>query len=140
MNHATFLGRLGRNPDERTLGDGKRVTNFSLAVNRGKDKDPLWVNCTAWDKTAEIAARYLVKGDQALVEGSIEERTYTDKQGVERRAWSLIVSRLHLLGGGREERRSEPTDHDLAARNGQLKATLNNPRSAAPAFDDEVPF
>lgn len=83
MNLVILMGRLGQDPDMRMTASGKQVANFSLATDNGKDKDPSWHKCIAWEKLAEITGKYLRKGSQVLIRGRInyrkhEEKYYTD--------------------------------------------------------------
>jgi single-strand DNA-binding protein len=84
MNQAIIKGRLGQDPELKTVMTDKKVVNFSIATNDGtKDKPKTnWHNCTAWGRTAEVIEKYFKKGDEILVTGSIdyrkpEEVTYT---------------------------------------------------------------
>jgi len=84
MNQVILKGRLGQDPEFKTLESGKTVVNFSIATNDGtKDKPKTnWHNCTAWAKTAEVINEYFHKGDEILVTGVInyekpKEITYT---------------------------------------------------------------
>jgi single-strand DNA-binding protein len=93
-------GNVGKEPEVRYTADGKSVANFSLAVSdkRGQNENVTWFRCTAFGKTAEIAGEYLKKGYPAIVDGRIQCRRYTDKQGVEKESWEVAVDRLQLLG------------------------------------------
>lgn len=96
MNNATFTGRLGKNAELKTLPDGKKVINFSIAVDRGKDKQPLWVDCARWsDKTAVLP--YLTKGTMVGVSGPIDLRTWDNGAAI-----TIRVNDLELLGGKQE--------------------------------------
>ena len=84
----TLIGRLGSDPTMRFTPNGDPVTSFSLAVNNGKDKKPVWVKVTAWDKQAENANEYLRKGSLVQVVGKISvdsetgnPRVYKAKSG-----------------------------------------------------------
>lgn len=84
----TLIGRLGSDPTMRFTPNGDTVTSFSLAVNNGKDKKPVWVKVTAWDKQAENANEYLRKGSLVQVVGKISvdsetgnPRVYKAKSG-----------------------------------------------------------
>ena len=103
MNSAHLLGRLTRDPESRQVG-GSTVAHFTLAVDRGKRKDGTkevdFLDCQAWDKTADVVLQYAHKGDQLAVEGQIRVRTY-EKDGQPRKAWEINVNRVHLIGGRR---------------------------------------
>lgn len=97
MNSICIVGRLGRDPETRQTSSGKSVCNFSVAVSEGRDKTT-WFNVTTWEKTAEIAGKYLAKGKWVGVTGRMQEETYQGKDGEEKRAWKLIANNVHLIG------------------------------------------
>lgn len=81
MNKVILMGRLTRDPEMRTTQSGKSVVRFTLAVNRRfKDSSGNYptdfINCRAWDKTAEFVARYFRKGDMMALVGSIQTSKY----------------------------------------------------------------
>jgi single-strand DNA-binding protein len=104
-------GNLGRNPDTRYTPDGKPVATFSVAVSSkyGDKESTEWFNCVAWNKTAEIAQKYLVKGAPVLVEGRIQTREYEAKDGTKKKSVEVIASRIVLLGSKSERKEPEPT-------------------------------
>jgi single-strand DNA-binding protein len=96
-------GNLGRDPEMKTAGSGKSVCRFSVAVS---DKGPKgehteWFRCVAFDKTADIVAQYVKKGDPILVEGRLKTEEY-EKDGEKKTSTSVLVSRVTLLGGKRD--------------------------------------
>lgn len=101
-----IAGRLGRDPEMRYTEGGKAVTNFSVAVDgRGRDETE-WFNVVCWEKTAEAAAQYLVKGSKALVSGRMQTRSW-DKDGVKQYRTELIADRVQFLDG-----RNQTEDHE----------------------------
>lgn len=96
-------GNVGRDPETRTSGSGKAVTKFSVAVSEkgGGKEHTEWFNAVAFDRTAEIAAQYLKKGSAVLLEGRLKTEDY-EKDGVQKRYTSLLVSRLTLIGSKRD--------------------------------------
>lgn len=101
MNLVILTGRLGKNPEVRRLENGKTVASFSLATRAGKDKAD-WHNISLWDKAAEIAEKYVKKGDQITVEGSLKTRSW-DKDGVTKYITEVVAYKIHLLGGGKSQ-------------------------------------
>lgn len=111
VNKAIIVGNLGADPDIRTTGGGGRVANLSVATNRrwtdrnGQQQEKTeWHRIVAWDnergaKLADIAERFLKKGDQVYVEGEIEYRSYEDKDGVTKYMTEIRARELVLLGG-----------------------------------------
>lgn len=120
-------GNLGRDPETRHSQSGKSVTKFSVAVSDkgSKGEHTEWFNAVCFDRTAEIAAQYLRKGAQVLVEGRLKTEEY-EKDGEKRRYQSLLVSRLTLLGSKR--------DGDGQREQAPAKA------SGDVFADDEIPF
>ena len=94
MNVCSFIGRFGRDPEMRYTTSGKAVTSFSLGVNRdGKKDETDWINFVAWEKTAEVIAKYCHKGDLIGVTGSLMQRDYEDKNGNKRTVHEVRVNR-----------------------------------------------
>lgn len=106
VNKVTLIGRVGRDPEVRYMPNGEAVANFSIATSESwKDKNgervtkTEWHNVTLYRKLAEIAGQYLKKGSQVYIEGKIQSRKYTGKDGVERTAYEIIGSEMKMLGG-----------------------------------------
>ena len=102
MNTITLLGRLTKNPEARYTSTGKAVTLFTLAVNRpytnsDGQREADFINCQAWGKTAEVVGNHVSKGDRLLVEGRLQIRGYTDKEGVKRYATEVVVNRVEFI-------------------------------------------
>lgn len=103
MNVCTFIGRLGRDPDMRYTPNGKAVVAFSLGVNRdGKKDETDWINFVAWEKTADLIAKYCHKGDLIGVTGSLQQRNFEDKDGNKRTVHEVKVNRIDFCGGGKK--------------------------------------
>ena len=106
LNKAMIIGNLGSDPDIRTTGSGTRVANFSVATSRswtgrdgGQQEKTEWHRIVAWDKLAEIAERFLKKGDRVYIEGEIEYRSYEDKDGVTKYITEIRAREMMMLGG-----------------------------------------
>jgi single-strand DNA-binding protein len=111
LNKAIIIGNLGSDPDIRTTASGARVANFSVATSRGwtgRDGTPQekteWHRIVAWDnergpKLADVAERFLKKGDKVYVEGEIEYRSYEDKDGVTKYITEIRAREMIMLGG-----------------------------------------
>ena len=142
LNKVTLIGRLGRDPEVRYMPNGDAVCNFSLATDESwKDKNGQrqtkteWHNVIMYRRLAEIAGQYLKKGSQVYLEGRIQSRKYTDKNGVERTAYEIICHEMKMLGGNEAHMQpAPPASHEPppppAARN------------TAPSSDDDsdIPF
>ena len=103
-NHITLMGRLTRDPEVRSTNGGQSVTSFSLAVSRGwrdKQGNPQeavsFINCVAWGNGGETIAKYVSKGEQLLIGGRLDQRTY-DKDGVTMYAYEVYVESFNFVG------------------------------------------
>ena len=109
LNRVTIMGRLTRDPELRRTSSGTAVTSFTLAVDRDyKDKETGqrgtdWIDVVAWRQTAEFAAKYLSKGRMAVVEGRLQVRDWTDKEGGKRRAYEVIAENIYFADSPRKE-------------------------------------
>ena len=106
LNKVILIGRLTRDPETRFMPNGDAVCNFSLATNEtwkdqnGQKQEKVEFHAiTLYRKLAEIAGQYLKKGSLIYLEGKIQSRKYTDKQGVERTAYEIIGNEMKILGG-----------------------------------------
>lgn len=96
-----IMGRLTADPELRQTTNGVAVTSFSVAVdrpytNKSGEKEVDFLNVVAWRGTAEFICRYFSKGRPILIDGSIQTRTYTDREGVERRAWEIVADQARF--------------------------------------------
>ncbi len=104
LNHLVISGNLTRDPELRTVGADKSVANFTLAHNtryKGQDgetkEEVAFIDCDAWGRQGEMAAQYLQKGSATVVEGSLRQDNWTDKDGQKRSKLKLRVDRVHLM-------------------------------------------
>ena len=97
LNRAVLMGRLTADPDLRQTPNGISVATFSLAVQRNYNKDQTdFINIVAWRQTAEFVSRYFTKGQLVAVEGSIQTRNYTDKNGNKRTAFEVVADQVYF--------------------------------------------
>lgn len=103
-NKVSLIGRVGEDPILNTTDSGKKVTNVSLATSEKwkddkgeKHERTEWHRLVIWGKSAEIAVEYVKKGHLLNIEGSIQYRTYTDKEGNKQYATDILVDEFHLL-------------------------------------------
>src|SRR5829696_3311540 len=102
VNKVIVLGRLGKDPEVRNFQNGGKVVNLRLATSeRYKDREGNQQERTEWhavaifnEKLGEIAEKYLRKGSEVYIEGQIESRKYTDKDGQEREITEIVLSRF----------------------------------------------
>jgi len=109
VNKVILLGNLGRDPETRYTTGGDAVCNLSIATSeQWKDKNGEKQERTEWHRVvlfgrqAEIAGEYLKKGRSVYVEGRLQTRKYTDKDGVEKYSTEIVGDRMQLLGSGRD--------------------------------------
>jgi len=153
VNKVILVGRLGRDPETRYIPNGEAITNFSLATdeqwrdrNGERQTRTEWHNITLFGKLGEIAGQYLRKGSQVFIDGKIQSRKYTDKDGIERMAYNIIGNEMKMLGN-----RNDGSDYD----NNNAAPPTPNPSPAAPCrqppqhestpatvddIDDDIPF
>jgi single-strand DNA-binding protein len=104
LNKIMLIGNLGRDPELNVTQEGTPVTKFTLAVNRNtktstgeRKEETEWFNIVAWRQLAETCERYLHKGSKVYIEGRLQTRKYTDRNGVERTAIDVIASDMEML-------------------------------------------
>ncbi len=108
MNKFQFLGRLTKDPEVRyTANTNSQVTVFPLAVNRrfasqNGERQTDFFNLTAFGKTAEFCSKYYKKGQQVLVEGRIQNRTWEDQNGQKRYATDFVVEQAYFADSRRD--------------------------------------
>ena len=108
MNKFQFLGRLTKDPEVKfTANTNTQVTSFSVAVNRrfasqSGERQTDFFNLTAFGKTAEFCSKYFKKGQQVLVEGRIQNRTWDDQNGQKRYATDFIIEQAYFADSKRE--------------------------------------
>ena len=96
LNHIDLMGRLTKAPELRYTQNGKPVASFTLAVDRDYQKGETdFFNIVAWNKTAEFVNSYLDKGLMATVSGRLQNRKWTDKNGVERISAEIIADNVY---------------------------------------------
>lgn len=121
MNKFQFLGRLTKDPEVRVApATGNQVTSFSVAVNRrfaspNGERQTDFFNLTAFGKIGEFCSKYFKKGQQVLVEGRIQNRTWEDQTGNKRYATDFIVDDTYFADSKREG--SEMTAESVAIPN-----------------------
>ena len=104
LNHNTIMGRFVRDPELRRTNTGKAVTSFTIACDKpGKDSGASFIECVAWDKTAEFINNYFTKGSAIIVEGRLESRQYETKDGQKRTVVEVVVSQAHFCEKKKDE-------------------------------------
>ena len=108
LNRCIIMGRMTRDPELRSTNSGKSVTSFTIACERDmKDKDGSratdFIDCVAWGPTAEFAAKYFGKGRMAIIDGRIQVRYWTDKNGNKRKSAEIQVSNIYFADSKKDE-------------------------------------
>ena len=101
LNKIILMGRLTRDPELRRTGSGTAVTSFSLAVDRdfksqSGEKETDFIDIVAWRNTAEFVSRYFTKGRMAVVEGRLQMRDWTDKDGNKRTSAEVVADHIYF--------------------------------------------
>ena len=108
LNHITIMGRLVRDPELRRTGSGIAVASFCVAVDRdfapkdGGEKKADFINCVAWRQTGEFISKYFTKGRMIVVDGRLEMRDWTDKDGNKRRTAEVVADNVYFADSKRE--------------------------------------
>ena len=108
LNRIIIMGRLGRDPELRHTQTGVPVATFSLAVDRDfRDKTTGeratdWIDVVAWRQTGEFVSRNFTKGRMAVVEGRLQMRDWTDKEGNKRRSAEVVADNVYFADSRRD--------------------------------------
>jgi single-strand DNA-binding protein len=152
VNKVILIGNLGRDPETRYTTGGDAVTNLRIATSeQWKDKNgekqerTEWHTVVLFGRQAEIAGEYLKKGRSVYIEGRLQTRKYTDKEGVEKYSTEIVGDRMQLLGG---RDAGSGGDTEFAGGGGRREAPAvagggNRPTGSAKKpddFDDDIPF
>lgn len=127
MNNIVLLGRLTKDADIRSTQSGKVVASFTLAVDRpytqnGK-READFITCQIWGKSAEVLGKSVHKGQRVLLEGRLQIRQYTDKNGNKRTAAEVVAERFEFI-----ERKEQTETQGMETFGQQMP------------FDEEIPF
>lgn len=108
LNVVALQGRLSADPEQRTTQTGTPVCSFTLAVQRniksGDEYPTDWIDCVAWKGTAEFICKYFQKGRMIAISGSLQTRTWEDKNGSKHKAVELVADKASFCGDKQEER------------------------------------
>ena len=105
-NRVILMGRITKDIELKTTPSGLSVTSFSISVDRpgGKDKERAtdFIDCVAWRQTAEFISRFFSKGKAILIEGKLQTRSYTDKNGTAHKVVEVVVDQAAFTGEKRQ--------------------------------------
>ena len=102
LNHITVMGRLTRDPELRRTGSGVAVASFTVAVDRdfadkqSGEKETDFIDCVAWRQTGEFVSKYFTKGRMIVVDGRLQIRGWTDKDGNKRRTAEIVADNVYF--------------------------------------------
>jgi single-strand DNA-binding protein len=157
VNKVIIVGNLGRDPEVRYTPNGSAVCNVTVATSRvkknkesgEKSEDTEWHRIVFFDKLAEIAGEYLKKGRSVYVEGRLQTRKWTDKDGVEKYTTEIVATEMQMLGSREGMGGGAPSSDDggsyerAAPASRPAAAAANRPAAKASGFsdmDDDIPF
>ena len=150
INKAILVGHLGRDPEVRYSAGGAAIANVSIATSESwKDKNSgemqertEWHRVVFFGRLAEIVGEYLKKGSQVYVEGRLQTRKWQDQNGNDRYTTEIVANDMQMLGGraGAGAAGGEGYQDHAQAESGGGKPQGGGPASAAPDFDDDIPF
>jgi len=157
VNKVILVGNLGRDPEVRYTPNGSAVCNVTIATSRvrknkesgDKSEDTEWHRVVFFDKLAEIAGEYLKKGRSVYVEGRLQTRKWTDKDGIEKYTTEIVASEMQMLGsregmGGGAAGGDEGGGYERSAPAARpAAAAANRPAAKSSGFsdmDDDIPF
>ncbi|MDD5887491.1 MAG: single-stranded DNA-binding protein [Oscillospiraceae bacterium] len=139
LNCAVIMGRLTADPELRTTNSGISVTSFSVAVDRsyqraGQERQTDFINVVAWRQTAEFVTRYFHKGSMIAVQGSIQTRKYTDRNGNNRTAFEIVADNVSFCGSKAESNTGNNSNYGNNSYSGNAAPQQNRTQNAAPSF------
>lgn len=107
MNKVLLIGRLTKDPELRYTQSGTAVASFTLAVNRrfsgqNGEREADFINCVAWQKSAEFVANYFRKGQQMALEGRLQVRSYDGNDGQRRWVTEVVAEQIEFVGSKNE--------------------------------------
>jgi single-strand DNA-binding protein len=152
VNKVILIGNLGRDPEVRYMPSGDAVANITIATTETwkdksgeKQEQTEWHRVAMFGKTAEVAGEYLKKGSQVYIEGRLQTRKWTDKEGQERYTTEIRADRMQMLGSrsGGSERMAPPPDDDASPRAPAAPAKKSPGGGKGGNFDDledDIPF
>jgi single-strand DNA-binding protein len=155
VNKVILLGRLGRDPDIRSMQSGKKMASFSIATSeRWKDRNTQeqkentsWHNIVVFNEgLVDVIEKYVKKGSQIYVEGKLTTRKYQDKDGNDRYTTEVVLqgynSTLTMLGGGSSSQMSNSDDQAIISQNiaESPSDTFETNIADSSNSDDDIPF
>jgi single-strand DNA-binding protein len=151
LNKVTLIGNLGQDPEIRTFESGATLARFTLATNetyKNKSgelvKRTEWHNITMWRGLAEVAEKYLKKGNRVYVEGKIRSRTYEDNDKIMRKVYEIDVNDMIMLSGPNDSSgqggQSQGSGGNSSSQYDQAPPSQNQAQDNSAEMDDDLPF
>lgn len=142
MNKTILLGRIGKDIELKATKGGMEVASFSLATSKKVKGEQVtqWHSLVAFGKTAETLAKYVSKGDQLLVEGEIQYRSYDNREGQKVNLTEILINQFEFVGtAGKAPKTTTESVEDMARR---VFETPSGGGMSPSGFDpdDEIPF
>lgn len=142
LNKIFLQGRMTRDVELRHTQSGTAVASFTIAVdrdfkNQNGEKEADFVNCVAWKGTAEFVSRYFTRGRMAVVEGRLQSRKYTDKDGNNRTSYEVVASSVYF---GDSKKDTDPLDKLADDAAPVSYPSTSGDLSEVPEDDGELPF
>ncbi|MDT2980422.1 single-stranded DNA-binding protein [Enterococcus casseliflavus] len=151
INNVTLQGKLGKDIDLKYTQSGKAVGTTSIAVERdfknvNGEKETDWVNIVFWGKTAETVANYFRKGDEILVVGRIQTRSYEDNSGGRKYVTEVVADKFSFTTGRKSQNTKDGgVTNNQRTNNANAQQNRNNVQSdpfsnSSIDIDDSLPF
>lgn len=166
INKAIIVGNVSQDPEVKYTAGGSAVASLSVATSEAwKDKQSgeaqertEWHRIVFWGRLAEVVGEYVKKGSKVYIEGKLQTRKWTDRQGVERYTTEIVAGEMQMLDGGtkqadqgayepqRNNQQQERPSNQAAQNYSQQPARPNQPQRPQPpppqmdSFDDDIPF
>ena len=147
VNKVILVGRLGRDPETRYTSGGQAVCNFSVATdesykdrNGERQKRTEWHKIVVWGRQAEIAQQYLKKGSLVYLEGRIQTREWTDREGQKRTSFDIVANNFRMLGGRAEAAAAGAGAATPAAAEVESPSPSDEHAPGPEISDEDIPF
>ena len=144
LNKVILIGNLGANPESREMPDGTKLTKFSIATTErytNKEGEKIsnteWHNIVLWRGLAEVAEKYLHKGDSVCIEGKLKTRSWEDDNGVKKYATDIQADNMTMLGSRRDSEASQ-SGYIPPVQNEQTNS--NTPEKSNTSSVEDLPF
>ena len=149
VNKVILVGNLGRDPEVRYTPGGQAVANFTIATNDAwtdksgqKQERTEWHRIVAWGKQAELCGEYLTKGRQVYIEGRLQTREWTNKEGAKQYTTEVVANQVVFLSGGGERGQGRSSSRAATSSSDDFSPpppSMDDGGSPKPAEDD-IPF